>query len=221
MFDTMNEALKLREGYATTYILGKVINNKDDDSAASGGGVNKDRIQAAAPGLYDPDEGEIPWVGAFKFSPFGIGKNWGVYGSPHPGSDVALELQGGNAHYALYHSIQRYPSPSEFSKPGMEWGFKDPKGNVFRCDLETGDVKFSTPSGVVIHINEAGDISVVGKTQATVEVPTLYVKADTHFTGKLTSNGIDVSSTHVHGGVGKGDSNTDVPVGGSSGGGGI
>lgn len=211
MFDTLNEALKLRQGYGTTYILGEVKINEDP--------IAKDRIKVAVPGLYDPDQGEVPWVGTLKWSPFGQGKNWGWYGSPAVGSDIAIELQEGDPNYPLYHSVQRYAPPEEFSKSGKVWGFKDPKGNVFRCDLETGDVLFTTPSGVVINIDENGKIKVVGKTEAEIEVPTLYVKADTHFTGNLTSNGVDISSTHVHGEVMSGGSNTGVPVGGSSSGG--
>lgn len=197
-FDTMNEALKLRKGYDGSYIMGKVVNNKDDDSAASGAGINKDRVQVSAPGLYDPAEGEVPWVGPIKFSPFGIGKDWGVYGSPYPGSDVILELQGGNANYALYHSIQRYPSPAEFSKPGKEWGFKDPRGNILHVDLETDEIYFKSKSGVEFHISGDGALRVVSKADATLEAPNLKLKANVQHEGTFTSNGVNIGSDHVH-----------------------
>jgi hypothetical protein len=198
MFDTMNEALKFRNGYADTYILGKVVNNKDDDTAASGSGINKDRIQVSAPGLYDPDEGEVPWVGPMKFSPFGIGKDWGVYGSPQPGSDVILELQGGNANYAIYHSIQRYPSPSEFSKPGKEWGFKDPRGNILHVDLENDEIYFKTRSGVEFHVSGSGGLTVISKDEAKLKAPKFVVEADIEHYGTLKSNGVNVGSDHTH-----------------------
>ncbi len=211
MFDNLNEALKLREGYGMTYVMGKVTSNKDDDSAKSGSGINKDRILVAAPGLYNPDEGEIPWVGSLKKSPFGQGKNWGVYGSPYPGSDVALELQDGNASYAMYHSIQRYPSPEEFSKPGLEWGFKDPRGNILHVDLETDEVYFKTRAGVVLTISPEGKVSCVSKDDATLQAPNLKLLANVQHEGTFTSNGINIGSDHVHTGVIQGGDNTGAP----------
>lgn len=198
MFDTLNHALGLRKGYETTYILGKVVSNQDDDTAASGAGVNKNRIQASAPGLYDPGEGEIPWIGSLRFSPFGIGKDWGVYGAPYPGSDVALELQNGNANYAMYHSIQRYPSPAEFSKPGKEWGFKDPRGNILHVDLETDAIYFKSRSGVEFHISGEGALKVVSKEDAEMVAPNLKINANVQHTGTFTSNGVNIGSDHTH-----------------------
>lgn len=211
MFDNLNEALKLREGYGMTYVMGKVTSNKDDDSAKSGSGINKDRILVSAPGLYDPDQGEIPWVGSLKKSPFGQGKNWGVYGSPYPGSDVALELQDGNASYAMYHSIQRYPSPSEFSKPGLEWGLKDPIGNLVRFDLETKEVEISTKAGVVVKISGDGELTITTKGDTTLNAPTLNINADIVHTGTIRSNGVNVGSDHTHNGVVSGSADTGTP----------
>lgn len=197
-FDTMNQAMKLRASYSGTYIMGKVVSNTDDDTAASGAGINKDRVQVSAPGLYDPAEGEVPWVGSLKFSPFGISKDWGVYGSPYPGSDVALELQDGNANYALYHSIQRFPSPPEFSKPGKEWGFKDPRGNILHVDLETDAIYFKSRSGVELYISESGGLKIVSRDEAELVAPKYILRADVEHHGTFTSNGTNIGSDHTH-----------------------
>lgn len=194
MFDSMNEALKLRSSYEDTYILGKVVNNVD----VSATGASRDRVQVAAPGLYDPDKGEVPWAGPMKFSPFGIGKDWGVYGAPYPGSDVILELQGGNANYPFYHSIQRYSAPAEFSKPGKEWGFKDPRGNVLHVDLENGEIYFKASSGVAINIGSDGSLTIESSGGMTLKAPTLDIAADIRHSGTLTSNGVNIGSTHIH-----------------------
>lgn len=203
MFDTANSALKMREGYGNVYIMGKVILNKDP--------TNKGLLQVHAPGLYEPGQGEVPWVGVMKKSPFGISKTWGVYGSPWPGSDVALELQDGNPNYGLYHDVQRYAAPEEFGKSGKVWGFKDPKGNWFRCDLETGTVDFVTASGVEFHVSESGALRVVSKDDATLEAPNLKLNANVQHTGTFTSNGVNIGSDHVHSGVQTGGATTQGP----------
>ena len=190
MFDSLNSALKMREDYGTTYILGKVTLNVDP--------TNKGLIKAEAPGLYEPQQGDVPWVALLRKSPFGISKDWGVYGSPWPGSDVALELQQGNPNYGLYHDIQRYPAPPEFAKSGKVWGFKDPRGNWFRVDLETNETDFVTSSGVEFHVSASGALRVVSKDDATLEAPNLKLKANVQHEGTFTSNGVNIGSDHTH-----------------------
>lgn len=204
MFGSLNDALKMREGYNTTYIMGKVVVNQDAS--------DKDLIQVEAPGLYDTSLGEVPWVGSLKKSPFGISKDWGVYGSPYPGSDVALELQDGNPNYAMYHSIQRYVSPKEFDKSGLVWGFKDPKGNLLVVDLETNEIKFEAAAGVVFNISASGELTVTSKGEATLNMPVLNINADVVHKGTITSNGVNIGSDHKHLGVMSGSSTTGNPV---------
>lgn len=190
MFDTTNSALEMRKGYGTVYIMGKTVVNLDPS--------NKGLIQVEAPGLYEPSQGEVPWVGVMKKSPFGISKDWGVYGSPWPGSDVALELQDGNPNYGLYHSVQRYAAPPEFAKSGKVWGYKDPRGNWFRVDLETNEVDFVTAAGVEFHVSASGKLRVVCKDDAELVAPNLLLKANVQHEGTFTSNGVNIGSDHVH-----------------------
>lgn len=204
MFGSLNSALNMRKDYQGTYVLGKVVLNIDPNK--------KDLIQAEAPGLYDPGLGELPWLGVLKQSPFGIGKNWGVYGSPAPGSDLAIELQEGNGSYGLYHSIQRYAAPPEFSKSGKVWGFKDPKGNWFRCDLETGEVVFNASAGVTFVVHPDGRLQVTGAGEGTLTFPKLTINADIDHYGTLYSNGKNVGSDHAHDGVEKGGATTGGPI---------
>lgn len=203
MFDNLNEALKFRQGYSGNYILGTVKINIDP--------LKKDRVKVEATGLYDPGLGDIPWVGTLKNSPFGQSKTWGVYGAPYEGSDVALELQEGNPDYPLYHSIQRYEPPEEFKKDKV-WGFKDPKGNWVRFDLQSGEVVVNSASGFVLTLNPDGTFKLDSKGDGTVNIPTLYLNAHVRHTGTIRSNGVNIGSDHIHGGVESGPSTTDVPA---------
>ncbi len=202
MFDNLNEALKFRQGYNQNYIMGTVKVHIDP--------LKKDRIKVESPGLYDPGLGEIPWVGTLKHSPFGQGKEWGIFGAPWEGSDVVLELQDGNADYPLYHNIQRYEPPEEFKKDKI-WGFKDPKGNWVRFDLDSGEVVVNVKAGWVLTINPDGTFKLDAKGDGTVNMPTLYLNADVRHTGTFRSNGVNIGSDHVHGGVTPGSSDTSVP----------
>jgi hypothetical protein len=203
MFDTMNQALEMRKGYENSYILGKVTINIDPS--------NKGLIKAEAAGLYDPSMGDVPWVGLLKKSPFGQSKDWGVYGSPWPGSDVALELQQGNPNYGLYHDIQRFAAPKEFEKSGKVWGFKDPIGNWFRVDLETKEVDFVTSTGVKFHVSAEGELTVTTGAKAELNMPELVINANVKHYGSITSNDVNIGSDHVHSGVEIGGSDTQGP----------
>lgn len=130
--------------------VGTVVQNRDP--------LNLDRIQVRIPGLYDPDQGEVPWCGPHKDSPFGTAQNWGVYGVPAIGSDVVVELQNGDPHYPVYSSIMRYANP-DFPSGGA-WGFKDPRGNRLKVDLDANTVTFNSGTNVVFHIDAQGNLSV-------------------------------------------------------------
>lgn len=203
MFDNLNEALKFRQGYNGNYILGKVKVNLDP--------IRKDRIKVEAAGLYDPGQGDVPWVGILKWSPFGISKDWGVYGSPAVGSDVAMEFQEGSPDYPLYHSIQREKPPAEFDKDKV-WGFKDPKGNWVRFDLESGEAVVNLKSGFVFTLNPDGTLKIEVKGDTTVKMPTLYLNANVRHTGTFRSNGVNIGSDHIHGQVESGNSTSGVPA---------
>ncbi|HYE36125.1 hypothetical protein [Methylocaldum sp.] len=67
----------------------------------------------------------------------------------------------------------------------------DPAGNVTMTTA--GNISMSTP----------GDMA--------IDAANLTINADIATTGTLTNNGVNVSSTHVHGGVQSGGSNTSTP----------
>lgn len=151
-FDTLNSQLELFTDYGSgKFFLGKVYDNKDP--------LNLDRIRASVPGLYDPDLGETPWIGPVKFSPFGTGDTWGVYGTPALDSNVLILLQDGDPHYPMYFSVQTKEN-TEFPS-GECWGFQDPLGNKVKFDLSTGEISFTTSTGVSVDVDMSGNVSVV------------------------------------------------------------
>lgn len=200
MFDTLDNNLELRDDYKGRLFLGVVTDNKDP--------LNMDRVQVSVLGLYDPNSGSVPWCGPLKISPFGISKDWGVYGAPAIGSDVLILLQDGDAHYPMYLSIQRAAQAGFVS--GTNWGFVDPFKNRLNFDLATGAIQFVAAAGVTINISKDGALDVTAKSTATLKAPTFEFIGDVNTHGALTNNGVNVGSTHVHVGV--------IPGGGSTGG---
>jgi phage baseplate assembly protein gpV len=223
MFDTLNNGLTFIEGYGGKWIKGTVTQNVDP--------LNLDRVQVSIPGLYDPDLGDIPWIGPLKISPFGIGSNYGTYGTPTVGSDVAICLQNGDAHYPVYMHLQCFPN--EMFPSGTSWGFQDPSGNQLL--VQGKDIQFTSGGGFQIHIDESGNITVDVPSggSGTVNIPNLtfnttntiingdHVRINgivtvtgnttldgqtfllqlATFLGPMLSNGHDISDTHMHSGV--------------------
>ena len=140
----------IRGNGAGRYYQGKVTVNVDP--------LGLDRIQAHVPGMYDTDFGAVPWIMPMKFSPFGIGATWGVYGSPAVGSDVLILLQDGDGHYPMYLSSQTADSSGTFPS-GTSWGFKDPYGNTLKMAADN-TVQFSSGSGATVNISATGDVTI-------------------------------------------------------------
>lgn len=204
----MNDSLALRDSYKNLIFHGKVVTNVDPE--------NLDRIQVSVPQLYDPSLGDLPWVGPMKYSPFGVGASWGVFGAPAIGSDVAIILQQGDPHYPLYIAGIQMTAMAGFIS-GTNWGFVDPAGNTLNVNLTTKEISFVAVAGVTVNIGGDGSMSVTTSGVTTVTAPTVNINANVNINGNvatngtLTNNGTNVGSTHVHSGVMSGGSNTSGP----------
>lgn len=229
-FDTLNSALDLAANYRGTMFHGVVVSTADP--------LNLDRVQARVPGLYDPDLGDIPWIGPIKYSPFGCGASWGVYGVPAVGSDVQILLQDGDPNYPVYQHLQRTAN-SNFPS-GSSWGFIDPNGNMLRFK-DDGDIILQATAGVTIHISPNGSLSIVteGSTEITsggstsittsgsttiqsggavsIDAPAVNISSDVTVSGSMsvggsvTNAGVNIGSTHVHSGVRSGPNLSGTP----------
>ncbi len=158
----MNDNLEAAQDYGNRTFLGRTVGNAD----ATGTG----RFQATVPGLYD--DGELPQMGAIRYSPFGIGKNFGWYGSPWNGSSVLLRLQDGDASYPIaegYLLTQQDVHP-EFTDPNV-WGYVDPNGTMQKVDLTQQTFTFRHVSGTMYVIDQQGNLTahVVGNQDVTVD----------------------------------------------------
>ncbi len=203
MFDTLDRNMQMREDYTGKYLWGVVHNNVDP--------LGLDRIQVHVPNLYEPDQGEVPWIGPFKVSPFGIGSSWGVYGSPARGSDVLILLQDGNSHYPAYVAGIQRRANLDFNS-GTSWGFVDPLGNKLHFDLESGTVTFRAHSGVSFIITPSGGVHLTTADAVVANAPSFQFNGDVDIAGALRNNGVDVGSNHAHVSVKTGSDVSGKPV---------
>ncbi|MGE8451915.1 MAG: hypothetical protein ACN6OP_15090 [Pseudomonadales bacterium] len=158
----MNDNLEAAQDYGNKAFLGRTVGNAD----ATGVG----RFQVNVPGLFD--DGELPQVGIIRYSPFGIGKNFGWYGSPWNGSSAVLRLQDGDASYPIaegYLLTQQDVHP-EFTDPNV-WGYVDPNGTMQKVDLTQETFTFKHVSGTTYTIDQQGNLvaHVVGNREITVD----------------------------------------------------
>lgn len=148
MFNTPNDLLIAHEDYSG-YFLGTVVDNNDP--------LNTMRIKVNIPGLFDSNQGAVPWVGPIKDSPFGFGSGYGTYGCPQIGSKVIVEFQNKDPHKALYQTLPTALSPIPlFNSPNV-WGFQDPIGNYQIYNLATKTYTFFLANGARIDVDGSGN----------------------------------------------------------------
>lgn len=161
--------------------------------------VNEDpeglgRIKVRIPQSYDPDQGPIPWVLPTRYSPFGQGVGYGVYGSPKIDSGVRVSFQNGDPHCPVLESaeyLKAFANP-KFKSPDT-WGFKDCGGSELFVNMNTGAWEFTHQSGSTIKYDANGNVHIEVKKD-------LDTKVDGNQTNEVTGNdtqtvGGDSSST--------------------------
>jgi len=139
--------------YVGTYFVGRVVDIEDP--------LKINRIKAYVQGLWEEPINEMPWIGPVKWTPFGQGAGWGVYGSPAIGSVVGIILQNGDPHYPLYigslhiaqHANDNYPD-------GRVWGYTDPSNNQLIVNMNDNSWSWTHHSGCSVFFNEQGDNTV-------------------------------------------------------------
>lgn len=151
--NTVNDSVNHKEDYTQGYYAGTVSGNTDSLGIA--------RVQASIPGLFDPTQGPVPWIGAIKDSPFGFGTGpkgpYGVYGFPQVGSTVMVELQNGDEHKPLYQTLYTQPNAHPWFNVPSRWGYVDPAGNSLQVDMSASTWTFTHSSGDQISFDATGD----------------------------------------------------------------
>lgn len=153
-FQPMNDHISSTEDYQSNKeYVGVVTNNADPMGLA--------RVQASIPGLFDPQSGEVPWIGPKKQSPFGIGPGFGTYGAPAIGSKITVMLQDGDENHPMYTGfVLAAPDVDDVFKDPNVWGFKDPAGNTFKVDLVNKTWYLDLSTGYSFHADNAGNVAV-------------------------------------------------------------
>lgn len=141
-YTNLNDQLELFGVGAAQLYEGEVVSIEDP--------LNLGRVQVSVPGLYDPDLGDLPWVGISRQSPFGVGSNFGTYGQT-VGANAILELQGGDPQYPIIVGFRQKVANPNFADP-TSWGFKDPNGNILYVQGKL--FQFTSVSNVVIKIED-------------------------------------------------------------------
>ena len=184
----LNDVMNAAPDYDGVYFIGTVVDNQDP--------TGQHRFKATVPGLYD--EGDLPWIGFKRDSPFGNGSNWGTHGSPAIGSMVVIQLQNGSAMHPIcegFLTLSGHADPA-FADPNS-WGFRDPHGNLFVINGSEGTLSFTHQSGTVINIGSGGETSVVSPTSVSVNAPQVNATANqvtvdapnSTFNGNVAING--------------------------------
>jgi hypothetical protein len=158
-FNTANDAFANQENYGQSYYIGTVTANNDT--------VGIGRIQAHVEGLFDTEQGEVPYIGPLKDSPFGFGTGakgpYGVYGMPQIGSTIKVELQNGDEHQGLYTTLITAQSAHPWFNVPSRWGYVDPVGNMLQIDMSTGAWTWTHQSGDSIAYDGSGNVVQVVK----------------------------------------------------------
>lgn len=139
------------QDYKGTLFLGRVVNNNDPEGIG--------RFQVSIPGLYD--EGEIPWIGGNRYSPFGVGSGFGTYGSPAVNSTAVIMLQDGDANMpiCLGFILTNSDKNGAYASP-FTWGYVDPSGNNLLVNMQTQSWTWTHSSGTNYNVNADGDLTV-------------------------------------------------------------
>jgi hypothetical protein len=183
------ESINSTENYGQGYYIGTVTANNDT--------VGIGRVQANVPGLFDPNSGEVPFIGPLKDSPYGFGTGskgpYGVYGFPQVGSMIKVELQNGDEHKPLYTPLLTAPNAHPWFNVPSRWGYVDPAGNSLQVDMNAGSWVWTHQSGDTVSYDGSGDVINVVKGNLTNTVSgnvTDTISGNQHSTisGSLTFN---------------------------------
>lgn len=159
--DNLSTLVGDRQDYAGQLFEGTVVNNQDP--------LHKGRFQVSVPGLFE--EGELPWIGNVRESPFGMGDGFGTYGAPAVGSTVIIQLQHGDSKYGYKegHVPKNGQIPVEFQSPNT-WGYKDPSGNTLVVNMDAGTYTFTHSSGTTYTIGQDGSLDADIKSNVNINV---------------------------------------------------
>lgn len=162
----LNDTMASMPDYSKRWFGGRVTSVSDPQGLG--------RVQVEIPGLLE--EGELPWIGVMRNSPFGIGAGFGFYGVPQVGSMAIVEFQDGDLNFGVcigFFVVLADRNP-DFSDPN-KWGFADPSGNKLIVDMQAKTWTFTHSSGTEMKINADGSWDVTAVGDVRIRAPRIYL----------------------------------------------
>lgn len=105
----------------------------------------------------------LPWVYPISPSVFGGKNTFGFFSVPQVGTELTVIFPYNDINFPFYvgywQSSKTHPTDFDSAYPN-EYGFKDPKGNIYKVNILTGVVDFTHFSGTHIHIAANGNVDI-------------------------------------------------------------
>jgi hypothetical protein len=172
----------------------------------------------------DVSDTQLPWFLPHGLDGWGATAAGGSFGPPLIGSTMWVSLHQGDPHSPIYlgyvRNIDNIIAVGAVNSPHRV-GFNTGSSDYFYLDRQTGEVKFVHRTGTTFVIDGAtGRVTVTSVEKTVVNsigdveitCPTLKLTGNFAATGaSFTHNSVNVGSTHVHGGIAGGPSDTAVP----------
>lgn len=154
---------------------------------------------------FPPDTSETGWIPLGALS---VGSGWGIYAAPVVGDQISVTFQGGDRDAGVA-GLRLFDNQSPpLSVPSGEIWSVHKSGAFFKLTND-GKARFDDGKGGSVSLNADGTVTSTGTWthQGDMTVTQgLTVQQDATVNGStsvkdITSNGHDISSTHVHTGV--------------------
>ncbi|MEM4674768.1 MAG: phage baseplate assembly protein V [Nitrososphaerota archaeon] len=163
------------------YFLGVVEDNEDPKKLG--------RVKVRSPLYGDIPKDDLPWAWPLFLAFPDTDAGMGSFHIPKVGSEVLLHLPFGDPHLPAY-SFRVMSEPKAIDEDFLvhypnRYGWQDEKGNRFMVDKEQGFMRIRHHSGVVVHINDDGDVKILQPSGKK-----LYIDNQvSHFTGHVKIDG--------------------------------
>ena len=196
MFDSIGNTSNDPHPLDEAYLIGTVIDNVDPD--------RQQRVKATVPSHLEGAASELPWIGPFKASEFGMSNTHGSVNVPIIGSLIIIRFQAGDLNKGVWLGCisskalgAAMPIELATNYPNR-YGFFDPKGNKQYTDLVSGETEYVHNSGTRVKFDANGDLNatvvgnlngvVSGNTNLTVAGAVTGTAASWSVTGPTTFN---------------------------------
>jgi hypothetical protein len=151
LFNLIQNAEHLHQTSGT--FMGVVVDNNDPKKL--------ERVKCSIPGLIEGNNNLLPWFNLRKGVNFGSLTNSQIQCIPDIGSKVVIEFQDNDVYsgeiIGCWDDSATHESSLDDNYPNT-YGFKDVKGNIFKINKSTGEIKITHNAGTQVIIHPDGHI---------------------------------------------------------------